>query len=208
MTGAIPWQQWWQQGYDALQAILQAAARQPAAVAALAVAVALWALLAAWGAGRRARALERRLRSLGGGRNAGQGLEERLGDVLARIERLEAATDQAGTRLAALAEEIAACVKHVAVVRFNAFDNTGGEQSFVLALLDGRGNGAVITTLAGREESRTYAKPIEGGGSPYLLSEEEREAIRRALAGGSPAVGEVKPPRGLLGRKLPAGGDR
>lgn len=207
MTAAIPWQQWLQTG----MAIFQQVSRQPealTALTALTAALSLWALLAAWRAGRRARALERRWRSLTSLPGLDEGLEERLSDLLSRLERLEAATDEAGRRLEELAEELAACVQHVAVVRFNAFEGMGGEQSFALALLDGRGNGAVITTLAGREASRTFAKPIEGGSSAYLLSEEEQEAIRRALAGGAPAVGEVKRPGPWRGRPATTGGDR
>lgn len=203
MTGAIPWQQW----LNTLVAILQEVSRQPEAVASVAAGLALWALLAAWSAGRRARALERRWRSLGGAKALDQGLEQRLAHLQSRVGRLEAASDEAGHRIAELAEELAACVQHVAVVRFNAFEGMGGEQSFVVALLDGRGNGAVITTLAGREESRSFAKPIEGGSSAYLLSEEEQEAIRRALSGG-PVLGEVKKPGPWRRRPAPTGRDR
>ncbi|MFO7273927.1 MAG: DUF4446 family protein [Symbiobacteriaceae bacterium] len=204
MTGAIPWQQW----MDAIMPTLERAASRPETLAAVAVVVALAALVAAWRAGRRARALERRLRSLVGAGEPPAQLEERLADLLARVERLEAANDEAGRRITELTGALAACVQHVAVVRFNAFEGMGGEQSFVLAILDGHGNGAVITTLAGREESRVFAKPIEAGSSPYLLSEEEQEAIRRALSGGVPAVGEVKKPGRWRRRPVPAEDDR
>ncbi|HEY8414268.1 MAG TPA: DUF4446 family protein [Thermaerobacter sp.] len=204
MTGAIPWQQW----LDTIMPILERAASRPETLATAAAVLALGALVAAWRAGRRARALERRWRSLAGTGEPHGHLEERLADLLARVERLEVATDEAGRRIAELAEELAACVQHVAVVRFNAFEGMGGEQSFVLALLDRHGNGAVITTLAGREESRVFAKPIEAGGSAYLLSEEEQEAIRRALSGGAPAVGEIKKPGRWRRRPAPVDDNR
>ena len=185
----IPWQSYW----AALQQALTTLAARPGLVAGASLVVALWAIWRAAAAHRRLKALERWLRAPGrnGVAATRQPDEPALGDVLARLHRLEVAQDDTGRRVAAMAEELARCVRHVAVVRFNAFPNTGGEQSFALALLDAEGNGAVVTTLAGREESRTYAKPIVGGSSPYLLSEEEREAIRRALTGepAAPAVG-------------------
>jgi methyl-accepting chemotaxis protein len=67
------------------------------------------------------------------------------------------------------------------VVRFNAFDEMGGDLSFALAILNRQKNGVVISSIYGREEQRTYAKPVENGTSVYLLSEEEKEALRRAL---------------------------
>jgi hypothetical protein len=67
------------------------------------------------------------------------------------------------------------------VVRFDAFQDTAGQQSFAVALLDNRGNGVVITSLFGRSESRCYAKPVVKGESPFPLSDEERAAIRQAL---------------------------
>ncbi len=74
-----------------------------------------------------------------------------------------------------------ACVRHVGLVRFSPFHDTGGDQSFALALLDGRGDGVVLTGLHSRHDSRLYAKPIEGGSSSYSLTTEEREAMSRAL---------------------------
>lgn len=67
------------------------------------------------------------------------------------------------------------------VVRFNPFDDTGGDQSFVLALLDERNDGVVISSLHGRQRTRMYAKPVKAGeAADYELSEEEKEAIRKA----------------------------
>ena len=66
------------------------------------------------------------------------------------------------------------------MVRFNPFSDVGGDQSFSLALLDKRNNGIVITSLYAREGSRVFGKPIENGLSPHSLSEEEKEAIKKA----------------------------
>lgn len=69
----------------------------------------------------------------------------------------------------------------IGLVRFNPFKDTGGDQSFVLAILDGRDNGVVISSLHGRAGSRWYAKTIIGGkGREHDLSEEEEKAIKQA----------------------------
>lgn len=69
---------------------------------------------------------------------------------------------------------------HVGIVRFNPFQETGGDQSFSVAFLDDEGNGVVITSLYSRDGTRVYAKPIQNGQSPYPLMDEEIEALRRA----------------------------
>ncbi len=76
---------------------------------------------------------------------------------------------------------IRGAVRKVGVVRFDAFEDTGGQLSYSIALLNDNGDGIVLTTLNGRSESRSYAKLVKGAHSTYSLSEEEKEAIRRAL---------------------------
>lgn len=73
-------------------------------------------------------------------------------------------------------------ITKVGVVRFNPFKDTGGDQSFAVALLDSNNNGLVISSLYSREGTRVYTKPIEAGKSiNYNLSEEEQEAIAKAI---------------------------
>ncbi|HEY3375485.1 MAG TPA: DUF4446 family protein [Candidatus Aquicultor sp.] len=72
-------------------------------------------------------------------------------------------------------------VQRVGVVRFDAFEDTGGKLSFAAALLDNNGDGMVICAINGRQESRCYAKMIRQGDSEYNLSGEERQAISQAL---------------------------
>jgi hypothetical protein len=67
-------------------------------------------------------------------------------------------------------------------VRFDAFEDMGGHLSFSAALLDAHGDGVVLTSINGRRETRIYAKPVSAAQSQYNLSDEEQEAIRRALA--------------------------
>ncbi|MDO8589170.1 MAG: DUF4446 family protein [Armatimonadota bacterium] len=72
------------------------------------------------------------------------------------------------------------CMQRIGFVRFDAFDDVGGEQSFALALLNADNNGVVISNLFSRVDSRVYAKRINGGRSEHTLSEEEREAVEQA----------------------------
>ncbi len=71
-------------------------------------------------------------------------------------------------------------VQKVSMVRFNPFGDTGGNMSFVLALLDGQNNGILISSLHGREGTRIYAKALEKGISNVPLTEEEKSAISKA----------------------------
>jgi hypothetical protein len=73
-------------------------------------------------------------------------------------------------------------ITKVGVVRFNPFKDTGGDQSFAIALMDSNNNGLVISSLYSREGTRIYTKPIEAAKSiNYNLSEEEQEAISKAI---------------------------
>lgn len=73
-------------------------------------------------------------------------------------------------------------VQKVGVLRFNPFEDTGGDQSFVLAILDGKDSGVVLTSLHGRGVTRWYAKNVkEGKSTNHKLSEEEEKAIKQAV---------------------------
>ncbi|MBM4419776.1 MAG: DUF4446 family protein [Chloroflexi bacterium] len=80
-------------------------------------------------------------------------------------------------------------VQNVGMVRYNPFHDTGGDQSFSIALLDGSGEGIVITSLYSRTGTRTFAKPVAQGTSKYTLTEEERQAIALALETATPVQG-------------------
>ena len=77
--------------------------------------------------------------------------------------------------------ELADALRHVAVVRYDAFGDMGGRLSFTAALLDDSGDGLVITSINGRTESRAYAKGVKEGHSDQSLSPEESQAIALAL---------------------------
>lgn len=76
-------------------------------------------------------------------------------------------------------------IQRIGIVRFNPFADTGGAQSFSIALLDGLDNGIVMTSLYGRAGNRWYVKELQAGkGKGHELSKEEQEAIRSATRGG------------------------
>ena len=73
-------------------------------------------------------------------------------------------------------------IQKVGVVRYSAFTDTGGDQSFAIALLDAEGTGIIVSSLHSRADTRVFAKPVQAGRSRYPLSDEEQDAIKRALA--------------------------
>ena len=82
--------------------------------------------------------------------------------------------------VAALKSEAGDALRHLAVVRYDAFGDVGGHLSWSIALLDDAGHGVVLTSIHGRSEARTYAKSITGWTCEQQLSPEEDEAIAHA----------------------------
>ena len=106
-----------------------------------------------------------------------------LGAAVDNIERLTVENERlkaVDARHRGILEET---VRHVGVVRFDAFREVGGRLSFAVAFLNERGDGVVITSINGRSDSRVYAKPIVERRSEFALSEEEEESIRQAYQG-------------------------
>ncbi|MFI5100461.1 MAG: DUF4446 family protein [Actinomycetes bacterium] len=87
--------------------------------------------------------------------------------------------------------DLADAIRHVAVVRYDAFGDMGGRLSFSAALLDDSGDGLVLSSIAGRTETRTYAKGVKRGTSEAQLSPEEEQVVGWALRGRG---GGSKPP--------------
>lgn len=80
-----------------------------------------------------------------------------------------------------LVRELRFCIQRVGIIRYNPFEQMGSDLSFSVALLDKNNNGIVLTGLFTRSSSSIYAKPIQNGTSTYPLSQEEMEAINRAI---------------------------
>lgn len=110
------------------------------------------------------------------------GIDEILDRQLQRIDGLSERVDALNKlhhELEALTERT---IQKVGVVRYNPFSDTGGDQSFAIALLDAFGNGVVVSSLHSRTDTRVFAKPVQSGRSKYQLSDEEQDAIKKALA--------------------------
>lgn len=85
--------------------------------------------------------------------------------------------------VAALRLDIGRTLRHLAVVRYDAFGDMGGQLSWSVALLDDQGDGLVLTSIHGRSDARTYAKGIRGWTCEQQLSPEEEDALEHARAG-------------------------
>src|SRR5262249_29139248 len=130
---------------------------------------------------RRVRGLNGRLESLTQGSDAAS-LEGVLGSHLERVNRAVSDVETVAARTAVLEHDQQGSIGRVGLVRVNPFEDTGGNQSFALAMLDGRGDGFVVSSLHARAGTRVYAKSIAGGAAESALSDEEGEALQLALA--------------------------
>ncbi|MEO6714817.1 MAG: DUF4446 family protein [Mycobacteriales bacterium] len=99
------------------------------------------------------------------------------------VEDLRGEVEHMGQRVHKLSIELADALRHVAVVRYDAFPDMGGRLSFSVALLDDSGDGLVLTSINGRSETRTYAKGVKANKSDHQLSPEESQAISYATRG-------------------------
>lgn len=108
-------------------------------------------------------------------------LDEVLGELTKRIDALGRRVDGQDVLQRELRTASRLALQRVGVVRFNRFQDRGGDQSFTIALLDHAGAGIVLSSLHGRTETRLFAKQIANGKSAIALSDEEQQAIRAAL---------------------------
>jgi hypothetical protein len=146
---------------------------------ALALAVAAAAVLLATLVALRLRGLRRGFDALvAGGDEAG------FADAFRRAEAeragLRREVDALRAELTSTRADLATALRHVAVVRYDAFNDMGGRMSFSAALLDDSGDGVVLTSINGRSEARTYAKGVVASASEHALSPEEQEAVGHA----------------------------
>ncbi|MBQ7478509.1 MAG: DUF4446 family protein [Selenomonadaceae bacterium] len=89
--------------------------------------------------------------------------------------------DEENRRIGALLQK---AITRVGVVRFSAFEGMGSDLSYAVALLDSDNNGVVLSSIFGRDDSRSYVKPIEAGTSKYKLTQEEEQALKDAVRKG------------------------
>jgi len=135
-----------------------------------------------WRVGR----LSRRLEQLTRGSDEGN-LEAVLGQHLERVRKVVRDVDDVAARTSALESDMRRSLGRLGLVRYNPFDDTGGNQSFALAIVDAAGDGFVVSSLHARQGTRVYAKAVAKGSAEVALSEEESAALLQALA--QPAAG-------------------
>ena len=105
---------------------------------------------------------------------------ENLKEVLAYIKKINGRIEEISDDLNFVKKMAEISLQKVGVVRFNPFKDMGGDQSFSIALLDFKNNGLVVSSIYSRDGNRVYTKPIKNGDSEYQLSNEEKEAIKKA----------------------------
>jgi len=123
--------------------------------------------------------IKKRLKVFFNGKKASD-LEGVLFEEIKRLKKAETDIKELFNSTKLLEKMANQSIQKVSIVRFNPFKETGGNQSFAIALLDPQDNGLVISSLFTREGNRIYSKPIENGQSKYPLSKEELEALKKA----------------------------
>lgn len=111
----------------------------------------------------------------------GKDIEEDLETYMYRVEKVEKQNNEILNYVKTLDEDLTRCIQKVGMVRYNAFKDTGSDLSFTLALLDEHNDGVVLNGIYSREMSNIYAKPVKNGTSTYTMSDEERQAVQKAI---------------------------
>ena len=151
-----------------------------AAIAVTGVVVGLVGVGLAWVAWVRVRRVRDAQRTLiGGGR---KDLVEFAVSLQGRLDDFGRSVDEVAAGLARVDRRLDGAVANSAIVRYDAYEDTGGHQSASLALLDGSRTGIVVTAIQGRDYARIYMKELERGKPSVPLSPEELEAVERAMA--------------------------
>ena len=117
------------------------------------------------------------MKKLGNGKN----IEEDLENIMYKVDRVEKQNAEIMNFCKGLDEDLSKCIQKVGIVRYSAFKDTGSDLSFAVALLDENNDGVVFNGIYSIEMSNIYAKPVEKGNSKYTLSNEELQAIDRAI---------------------------
>lgn len=117
------------------------------------------------------------MKKLGNGKN----IDENLKVYMDRVQKVEDLNNEIIQYCERLDKTVDTCIQKIGIVRYNAFKDVGSNLSFTLALLDNNNNGVVLNGIYSRDNSNIYAKPIKDGKSEYILSDEEKEAIEKAI---------------------------
>ena len=159
---------------------MQLSGNAAAAVAIVGVVLGTAGLVLAWLAWTRVRRLREAQRTLvGGGR---KDLVEFAVSLQGRIDDLHRAVDEVAAGLARVDRRVDETVANLSIVRYDAYEDTGGHQSASLALVDAGRTGIVVTAIQGRDYARLYMKELDRGKASVALSPEEQQAVDRAMS--------------------------
>ena len=149
-------------------------------VAIAAVAVSAIALVVTLGAWTRVRSLRRDQQAILGGSTTD--VVDFAVSLQSRIDDLHRAVDEVAAGLTRVDRRVDGAVTNTSVVRYDAYQDAGGQQSASFAFLDSTRSGTVVTAIQGRDYARIYVKDIERGTASVALSPEEQTAVERAMA--------------------------
>ena len=148
-----------------------------AIVACAVAALSLVALALVWRGLRRLRVAQSVL--LGGER---KDLVDFAVSLQGRIDDLHRVVDEVAAGLSRVDRRVDGAIMNTAVVRYDAYEDTGGQQSASFAFLDATRTGTVVTAIQGRDYARIYVKDLDRGKAALALSPEEQQAVERAMA--------------------------
>ncbi|MDD3570407.1 MAG: DUF4446 family protein [Lachnospiraceae bacterium] len=117
----------------------------------------------------------------GGKRRPEYNMEYQFKEFHATASKMEERYETLAQLVRDMDKNMSKCVQKVGVIRYNPFDEVGGNLCYAVALLDTENNGVVLNGIHSRTGSFTYAKPIQLGVSEYVLSEEELKALEMAI---------------------------
>lgn len=108
-------------------------------------------------------------------------IEQLVTGYLDKVDESQKRTEYMDELYKSMEKRINGCFQKMSIIRYRAFENVGSDLSFSIALLDNNDDGFILTGIYGRDESTTYAKPIDKGLSRYELSEEEKRVLQDAI---------------------------
>lgn len=111
----------------------------------------------------------------------GDNIQESLEKYVKQVQTVEAENKKLKQDYKQLEDVVNGCIQKVGLIRYSAFKDTGSDLSFTLALLNNENTGVVLNGIYSRDMSNIYSKPVEKGISTYTLSEEEKQAIEKAM---------------------------
>lgn len=117
------------------------------------------------------------MRRLGNGNN----MDEMMMSYIKKVNEVDQKSEQLLEYCHKINENVGSCLQKIGFVRYNAFQDTGSDLSFAMAILDRNNNGIIINGIYSRDGSNVYSKIVEKGKSPYRLSAEEEQALEEAL---------------------------